>query len=412
MRRKTAGLRKWLPCHVCLVACLLLAAAALLAVCGRPLRDRLLAAYYEGQLTSGSNDETRESLDRLLTLGPSGTAAAVRALGAPLPLTRDLAYRALVEELNRCEQRLSHTAAGLRLGDMAQALAGQMQHVPDGERARAEALAMKIVALAEGVPLADRGGVIASCQRVLAARQEKPRPARSVSLAPLRMVPVPRPRIAGKKPPPTTHEKPSAQLDLARFLPPALTRADAQTPAEPGLLRANHAVALASRPQTSRPSEKREPIQVAAFTDDAGDSQSADEASRSVREQARQLDLIELFNQLHAGQPLAIAARAELDARGFSPRQIEVGEHLVSPDAAERLQCIEWLPGIRGVDARFWLLRLSHDPNGEVRRAAVGLLATDRDPEVVRRLQRVVVEDSDERIRAQAGRALEMLGEP
>lgn len=414
MRRKTVGLRKWLPYHVCLVACLLLAATGLLAVFGQPLRDRLLASYYEHQLAADGNGADRELLARLMNLGRPGTTAAVRALGAPMPATRELAYRTLFEELNRVEEQASQERSGLRLSDMAQALAAHIQHVPDRERGRAQSLAMKIAALAEAVPLAERGVVIASCQHALAVREKKRRPARAVSLAPLRMAPVPRRRIAGKNPPPSSasHQKPSAQLNLTQFSPPALGRADAQAPAEPGLLTPNDAVALVGQPKKPQTVGRREEVMVAAFTSDADESRATEDAGRATREQAHQLDVIELFRHLHSGQPLDRAARAELDARGFSPRQIEVGEHLVSPDAAERLQWTEWLPGIRGVDARFWLLRLSHDPNGHVRRAAVGLLATDRDPEVVRRLQRVVVEDTDERIREQASRALEVLGEP
>lgn len=410
MRRKTVGLRKWLPRHICLVACLLLAAAVFFVACGGSLRERMLATHYEGQLASTNGAETGELLTQLMALGRPGIAAVVRALAAPKPATRGGAYRSLLDELNRCEQQPPGPELGLRLRDLAQALAECVPQVPNVEQARVKSLAMKIVALTEAVPLADRGVVIATCQRILATRPEKQRPTRAVRLHPSPTAAKPQPLVAGKKPPPA-HEKPSAQLDLAVFSPPALTRADVQTPLEPGLLRANNAVALAERNEKPRPVEQRPQVKVAAFTPDAGDFQAADEAS-TVREQAQNLDVIELFKQLRAGQPSASAFRAELDARGFSPRQIEVGEHLVSPDAAERLQWTEWLPGIRGVDARFWLLRLSHDPNGQVRRAAVGLLATDRDPEVVRRLQRVVVEDPDERIRAQASRALEMLGEP
>lgn len=406
MWRKKIGRRTWLPRHVCLVASLLLAVAGTFAFVRVPLRERLLASYYEGRWMAGKRDESRESLRRLVTLGRPGMAAAVRALGAPQPTTRELAYHALLEDLNRCELQLTPVASGARLCDMAQALAQTAPHVPSGERARLDSLAMKILSLSEAVPLVDRDGVLAACRQVL-ARDEKRRPPRSVRIEPSRTASTAKPHRSVKLPR-AAHDKPSAQLDLARFSPPALIRADLQTPLEPALLGANDAVALAGRAEKPRRAEKREQVQVAAFTVDEEGARAADR----TRTAARQLDAIELFNQLHAGAPQAAAARAELGACGFSPREIEVGEHLVSPDAAQRLQWIEWLPGIRGVDARFWLLRLSHDLNGQVRRAAVSLLATDRDPEVIRRLQRVVVEDPDERIRLQAGRALEMLGEP
>lgn len=408
MRRKTVGLRKWFPRYIYLVAGLLLATAVLLWVSGGPLRECLLTSYYEGQLATADSAETEELLSRLMTLGRRGTAAVVRALAAPLPATRQVAYRTLVDELNRYERQAAQTEVGSRLSNLACALADSLEQMPDAERPKVEVLAMKIVALAEEVPLADRGGVIESCQRVLPRHEVKPQPRRSVSRVPHSP---PRPQIATRTQPAARNEKPSERLNLARFSPPVLARADVQTPVAPGLLRSNDAVSLKSRPEQRRPAEDREQVQAAAFTPDSGDSHAGDQA-KAAGDELHRLDVIELFNQLRASPTQAAAVRAELESRGFSPRQIDVGEHLVSPDAAERLQWTEWLPGIRGVDARFWLLRLSHDVNGQVRRAAVGLLATDRDPEVVRRLQRVVIEDSDERIRVQASRALEMLGGP
>jgi hypothetical protein len=412
MRRKTVSLRKWLPCYVGLVGCLLAAATAVLALYGGKLHDRLLASYYECQLAE-ADETSRQTLKRLMALGRPGITVVVRALGAPTPATREEAYHTLIDEFDRCEQLSAQAALGPRLADVASVLADHLHDVPAAERQRAGALVMKIVALSEAVPLAERAGVMDACRQILEPREEKRVAMRSLSMAPLRMAPTLRARTAAKSPPPVTdsHHKTSAQIELAYFSPPALSRADRQAPAEPALLLTGNAVALAGRAEKPRPAENRRPVQVAAFTDNTPESR-AEEAARLAREKAHALDVIELFNHLHAGRPQATAARAELDRRGFSPRQIDVGEHLVSPDAAERLQWIEWLPGIRGVDARFWLLRLSHDPNPHVRRAAVGLLATDRDPEVVRRLQRVVVEDPDERIRNQASRAVEMLGEP
>jgi hypothetical protein len=194
----------------------------------------------------------------------------------------------------------------------------------------------------------------------------------------------------------------SMYLELAELTPPDLPRANpiGTNDAQPRLLLSTEAKPLAAS-AVSRTDE--------AAT--ASDRRAAGERDRDEGVAAppmRELDPLDLFARLNQPED-AKAATAELAERGFSPRQIEVGRHLVSRDAAERLRWAEVLPGIRGIDARFWLLRLSRDGNVQVRRSAVGLLATDRDPEVIRRLRQVAVEETDAEIRDQANRALEIL---
>jgi hypothetical protein len=279
---------------------------------------------------------------------------------------------------------------------------------------------MRIVSLSEKAPLRDRVGVIASCQRVLNAAEDQPAPPRMHGKL-LAMAPQQRPRKSEKiSPVPSLqHLGPSMGLDLTQLSAPSLARADAPgrvAHAEPRMLMANEAAALVAVRESSaeqqRSADRSDGVSVAAYSHQVDRVQAEEDATQDTRRKARELDVMELFVQLHDESPVAAAARTELDARGFSPRQIEVGQHLVSHDAAERLRWAEWLPGIRGVDARFWLLRLSHDSNLQVRRAAVGLLATDRDPEVVRRLQQIAVAETDDRIRNEASRALEVLDQP
>jgi len=112
-----------------------------------------------------------------------------------------------------------------------------------------------------------------------------------------------------------------------------------------------------------------------------------------------------LLGDLQAtGSPQASAAAAELHRRGFSLREIELGKHLTSPDAAERAQHLATLPSA-GIAVKPWLMYLSGDPDAEVRRAAVAIMATSNDPELKAKLRELAITDADETVREQAGKS-------
>jgi hypothetical protein len=105
-----------------------------------------------------------------------------------------------------------------------------------------------------------------------------------------------------------------------------------------------------------------------------------------------------------AGTPQASAAAAELHRRGFSLREIELGKQLTSPDAAERAKHLATLPSA-GIAVKPWLLYLSGDPDAEVRRAAVAIMATSNDPELRAKLREMAIGDGDEIVREQAAKS-------
>lgn len=104
------------------------------------------------------------------------------------------------------------------------------------------------------------------------------------------------------------------------------------------------------------------------------------------------------------GTPQASAAAAELHRRGFSLREIEIGKHLTSADAAERTKYTEQLPS-SGIAVKPWLIYLSSDPDAEVRRAAVAIMATSNDPELKAKLRELAITDADEVVRDQAAKS-------
>jgi hypothetical protein len=410
MKRKRASMTLRAAMMICLTACAALIGWAIWAT----VREPLLARYWENELTAEDTHDAEEIIERLLTLGRSGKAAVVRALGHSCDHVGHTAYEALDRCFNCMEGRPSSDAVA-ELEDMAQVLADNADDLLPAGRVRAAALTMRILHWSRNAPSIDVGRVVANCDRVLRTVDEpSDRRSQSDQNSPTATMPA---AVSAKV---VTSEQTknvvqahtvlpadhSMYLELAELVPPRLPRADAMdtNPTQPRLLLLAEAKPLNVARNSTAPPRTNE-IATASY-------EAQEDSESQAKETAARLDPLALFAQLNE-PALARAAAAELVARRFSARQIEVGKHLLSPDPAERLQWAEALPGIRGIDARYWLLRLSHDTNIQVRRAAIGLLATDRDPEVVRRLRQITVDETDPDLRDQAARALDVLdGEP
>ena len=92
---------------------------------------------------------------------------------------------------------------------------------------------------------------------------------------------------------------------------------------------------------------------------------------------------------------IASAAVRALRDRGFRDRDFELALRLTDPDSRVRLELIEQLPDITGIDPVPWLLWLSEDESPVVRRSITALMATSSDPRLRARLRAMEVEDSD-----------------
>ncbi|HEX5444890.1 MAG TPA: HEAT repeat domain-containing protein, partial [Pirellulales bacterium] len=199
----------------------------------------------------------------------------------------------------------------------------------------------------------------------------------------------------------------AAELPLADLAPPALDRAATEELSEPGRFDDTDTAAMANQ----RSDEAEQQFNDASAVEDLSPVSLAKQERRE-RARLKSLDNLALFAELHESDQTAAEAAAELQARGLSIRQIEVGMHLCSPDAHERRTWTEYLPGIRGVSAKAWLLHLSRDESVGVRRAAMNLLATSGDPEMLRRVGELAREDNDPELRLEAARAVDLLDEP
>lgn len=97
---------------------------------------------------------------------------------------------------------------------------------------------------------------------------------------------------------------------------------------------------------------------------------------------------IEVMQDLQSGDPAAVsAAEKELTRRGYKASHLSLARQLTSSDPAVRLKLVQSLPKARGIDPRPWLLHLSEDSDEGVRSAALSILRTSQDPELLQKLR-------------------------
>jgi hypothetical protein len=112
-----------------------------------------------------------------------------------------------------------------------------------------------------------------------------------------------------------------------------------------------------------------------------------------IKASASQEDLtslpdMQVMLDLHSDDPSATAAaEKELSRRGYKAVHLSIARQLTDPDAAVRLKLVQSLPRARGIDPRPWLLRLSEDHDEAVRSAALSILRTSQDPELLQKLR-------------------------
>lgn len=100
----------------------------------------------------------------------------------------------------------------------------------------------------------------------------------------------------------------------------------------------------------------------------------------------------------------ALESERELARRGFGRLSADLVEQLLSPDIQSRCDLVTDLLVQPGVDARPWLVLLANDSVAEVRLAAVSMMATSNDPQLIEEAWQVVLHDRDPRIASLAPR--------
>lgn len=142
------------------------------------------------------------------------------------------------------------------------------------------------------------------------------------------------------------------------YVPRARPIEDAAPPSEPKILPAGEPLLLP-------------PVKASAFAEDLSS-----------------LPEIEVMRDLHSDDPATVAAaERELTRRGYRASHVSLARQFTDPDPAVRLQLVQSLPRARGIDPRRWLLRLSEDPDEDVRSAARNILRTSQDPELLQKVR-------------------------
>lgn len=391
-----------------LLATLLVVAAGMLA--WQHWRDGGEADRLAAQLLVAAPQERRALVDRLLELKRPGVEELIAMLASTDAAVADAAQQGLERQIVLCQ---TNADSGQRQR-LAELLAQHVQQLsPDGRR-RAASLATSL--MLDAPHGADESALLLACQRVLEhasayVPQSRPRP-------PAQQAAAPPARAAVDNP-------------LRKFIEPA----ELSSSAGPVLL---------TPPARNAPHNLQPPPQVAADqlapASDAGNSAALPARQEAVTEQLTfssssrggvvtldqepqgrplsdtpltpesavplgQRDALSLLRLLHtADSRVAAAAEAELIRRGLSGRTLQVARQLTHPNAAVRRQWAEALPGLTGIDAKDWLLLLSHDEDAQVRRTALAYLATSNDPRLLARVRELAAGDPDPQVQEQAAR--------
>ena len=392
------------------------------------LSEQWSAQYWRRQLADAQEGELPQVVERLAARGTDGIGALVDGLASPRESVQREVRLALDDEVNRW-MRLPNREASERIGRLASALASQAETIQASSKPFAADLATRLLLWPTDGAVVDRSRMVAECEQVLRAAHargdasvdEAWRRQRDSALAAQTSAD----RWASALPV-ATHEKlPPATLQAPVLSPLVSVPLPADSTEPPRRLRPDGATARINPARGTKRPAARNPLRAAANQPAQTEDQSADRTdwsqtldesagSESVKpasavsesDQFSGRKSLDLFGQLSFNNIAAAAAEAELTRRGFTHRQIEVGKHLTSTDAEERRRWAEALPGLRGVDTKQWLLILSRDESADVRRAAVILMATSQDPQMLARVEEVARDDPEPALRQQAARTI------
>jgi hypothetical protein len=370
--------------------------------------------YWQNQLVTATDEEAPALVNRIAELGDKSVAILVFGLASPREGVRREARLALDDKLNLWA-RLPREQASGKLRILAAALAEHSAEFEPTSQLFAADLVTRILLWPTDGNVVERAQLVADCEQTLRARKpgadqiagrwRRDRDAVRSALVAADLQPSSLPIVTANPPPFDALEAPD--------LPPLQSSiSDARSPQAiaasepPRKLTVDHTGArrltaggAAPHAAANQAAYVADDVEQVAWTQSLDGANAANSAG-GLRDQ----EALELFARLSQSASIAAAAESELKRRGFSRREIEAGKHLTSKDADERRRWAEALPGMRGVDAKSWLLWLSRDEHAVIRRTAVTLMATSQDPQLLRRVEQVAREDADPDTRAQAAR--------
>jgi hypothetical protein len=196
------------------------------------------------------------------------------------------------------------------------------------------------------------------------------------------------------------------------FVPPTAAAIDSLLPAEKDIAGHGSANEVAWTPSWMPPSRTVEPIARAPMrpTNRARSSSRIVELPRAASPPSpphelaavRSRELLDLW--LAADGLEARSLERELRNRGFGHLSADVVRPLLRDDSAGRSRMVYELMGLPGLNAKAWLTVLADDESADVRFAAVSVMSTSSDRELLDKAWDVVLHDRDPRIASLAER--------
>ncbi len=134
---------------------------------------------------------------------------------------------------------------------------------------------------------------------------------------------------------------------------------------------------------------------------------SDEESDEPTLRGIRKLPQDKLLRLLESRQDRMVTQAAqELQRRGVQPEHLELGLELARGSVAERLQAMDQLVRVAGLNPVPWLAWMAESSDREVRLRAVSLLGATADEEALQKLRQLKMKESDNRVAEQINQVL------
>ncbi|MFV1967555.1 MAG: HEAT repeat domain-containing protein [Pirellulaceae bacterium] len=393
--------------HLLWLTAILFGTLAMLAVLVSPSLqpNSILARSLKSRAERAPDSQVRKRLERMTLLGDAGLEALVEAMASQRSIVADGASSILDAELDRW-QMLGARHASPKVAKLAEILAKNAGTRGQNDRGASRDLAIRILLWPIDRQAIDSAKLVSDCEAIL--RGTVARTSNSESASP-------------RQPAPDDHHDPSTfshtATDLASSPTPSIALPGGGLPVRiaeiPQLSRVTTESAdvdIGNEPLLDVPRPRRfipPPAAVPTGSQNGletgpsakvlpGASATRTDESLGREIELRQLSDISVIQQMASDDPAkARRAETELKRRRFLPRQLDLARRLVDPDSQVRLDLVDALPRIPGVEPVRWLLWLCRDPDPLVRKAAITVIAATNDPSLRGRLFELEQEESD-----------------
>jgi hypothetical protein len=417
-----------------------------LAITLRPVEEAFLRRHIHEKLETLPDDQVTDLLADLAGFGDVGLATLIEALGSNRPAVANQAHQALLGAIDEWESLASRQFAP-KLATLANLLADRAEHFGSAARGLATDVAHRILLCSFEDLSIDRARVIADCRRVVPATGASGNiPFTAMRTEGMEAV---EPLVRDTHPiaDDGTHDAMSRSETDPPVFPAAHASMESAGAATGGnssssmgqdsgefssttrSQRAQHpgrAVNNADEPSGEASPMPPEPLRL-SFDEDTKPIPRLRFQDRPHRKQEDPLrdvgralpeasgespekpldesDVLTIMRRLHDPSPrMVAAAEAELASLGFGSAEMELARAVTDADAKVRRDCVDRLGTIPNLNAKPWLLWLSQDQDVLVRLAALTWMATSRDPDLLRVVERTALQDRDPRITALADR--------